>query len=121
MSFLLPIVPEIIHVNYHGHVKPWLAGCQCLNKYEFLRSIDKIRCAVNYVIKGQLQDAKKLLKKSFSANIFWGAMRSVRKPKFLAYWIFGAIFLSLIYRGLGKHLGKSFHWLLYDQWKRRFA
>ncbi len=92
-----------------------------LNKYEFLKSIDNIKCAVNYIIKGQSQDAKKLLKKSFSTNIFWGAMRSVRKPKFLAYWIFGAIFLSLIYLGLGKYLGTGFHWLLYDHWKRRFA
>lgn len=91
-----------------------------LNKYEFLRSIDRIRCAVNYVIKNQSQDAKRLLKKSFSANIFWGAMGSVRKPKFLAYWIFGAIFLGLIYLGLEKYLGRSFHWLLY-QWKRRFV
>lgn len=92
-----------------------------LNKYEFLRSIDNIKRAVNYVIKGQPQDAKKLLKKSFSANIFWGAIGSVRKPKFLAYWIFGAISLSLVYLGLGKYLGRSFHWLLYHQWKRRFA
>ena len=90
-----------------------------LNKYEFLRSIDKIRCAVNYIIQGNEKDARRLLKESFSANVFRGAIGNVRKPKFLAYWIFGLMLLGLVYLGLGKHLGKSLHWLIYT-FKRRF-
>jgi len=89
-----------------------------LNKYEFLRSIDKIRCAVNYLIQSKSQDAKELLKKSFSVDIFWGAIGTVKKPIFLAYWIFGAILLSLIYLGLGKYFRRNLHWILY-QFKRR--
>jgi len=88
-----------------------------LNKYEFLRSIDKIRCAVNYLIQGKEKDTKRLLKESFSVDIFWGAIGTVKKPTFLAYWIFGAILLGLICFGLEKYIGKSLYYLLY-RWKR---
>lgn len=84
-----------------------------LNKYEFLRSIDKIRCAINYLIKDRLQDAKDLLKKSFSIDIFRGAIGNIGKPKFLIYWILGLILLGLVDIGLGKYIRKSLYYLLY--------
>lgn len=90
-----------------------------LNEYEFLRSIDKIRCAVNYLIQDKLQDAKELLKKSFSVDIFWGAIGSIKKPKFLCYWGLSVILLSLIYLGLGGYLGKYLDWLLYQEVRLR--
>jgi len=88
-----------------------------LNKYEFLRGIDKIRCAVNYLIQGKEKYAKKLLKKTFSFYIFLGAISSFKKTKFLIYWISGLILLVLICIGLGKYIGKSLYYLLY-RWKR---
>jgi len=91
-----------------------------LNKYEFLRSIDRIRCAANYLIQGKEKYAKRLLKKSFSFYIFLGAISSFKKTKFLIYWISGLGLLVLIYIGLGKHIGGKLHWLLY-KWKRRFV
>jgi len=88
-----------------------------LYKYEFLRNIDRIRCAVNYIILNNLQEAKELLKKSFSINIFQGAMKSIKKPKFLIYWIFGLALLLLVYFGLGSYIGGKLNWLLY-KWKK---
>jgi len=90
-----------------------------LNKYEFVRSIDKIRCAINNLIKGKEKDAKRLLKKSFSNDIFRGAIGNIGKPKFLAYWILGAILLGLVYCGLGKYFRKKLYRLVY-YWKRKF-
>ncbi len=84
-----------------------------LNKYEFLRSIDRIRCATNYIIQDRLQDAKKILKKSFSVDILRGAMGNIGKPKFIAYWIFGIFLLVSVHLGLGKYLRKSLYYLLY--------
>lgn len=93
---------------------------RALNRYEFLRSIDNILRAVNYLIKRELPDAKRLLKESFSATVFRGATGNFRRPELLAYWIFGIILLGLVHLGFGPHLGKSLHWLLYT-WKRRFV
>ncbi len=90
-----------------------------LNKYEFLRSIDRTRRAANYLIQGKEKDAKGLLKKSFTLYIFLGAISSFKKTKFLIYWISGLGLLVLIYFGLGKYIGEKLHWLL-DKWKRRF-
>jgi len=89
-----------------------------LNKYGFLRNIDKIGCARSYLIKGQPQEAKKLLRESFSASTFRGAIHSIRKPKLLAYWLFGIMLLGLVYLGLGRYLRKSMYWLRYG--RRRF-
>jgi len=90
-----------------------------LNKYEFLRSIDRTRRAANYIIQGKIKYGKRLLKKSLSFSIFLGAISSFRKTKFLIYWISGLGLLVLIWLGLGRYVGEKLHWLLY-KWKRRF-
>ncbi len=86
-----------------------------LNRYEFSRSMDRVRCAENHVIMGQLQDAKRLLRKSFSRNVFRGVMGSIRKPKVLAHWIIGMILLGLLYLGVGRYLRRVFRWFLYER------
>lgn len=95
-----------------------------LNKYGFIKSIDKIRCAVSCLAKGKSGDAKKLLRESFSPNIFGFVIGSIGKPKFLAYgiayWIFGVILLVFVHLGLGRYLGKRLHYLRY-KWKMRFV
>lgn len=87
-------------------------------KYKFLKNIDKIRCAVNYLIQKRVGEAKVLLKKSFSAYVLLGAIKSIKKPKYIVYWILGMFLLCLIYLGLGKYLAKFLHYLLYIR-KRR--
>ena len=89
-----------------------------LSKYEFLRYIDNIKRAINYLIKKQPQETKNLLVKSFSANIFFEAISNFKKPKFFIWWFIGIIISGLVHLGLGQHFGKSLHWLLYT-FKRR--
>jgi glycosyltransferase involved in cell wall biosynthesis len=84
-----------------------------LNKYELLRSRDNITRGVNHLIKGQSQDAKKLLRKSFSSEVFRAMLGYMGKPRFLAYWILGAMLLVLVYFGLGRYLGKRLYRLRY--------
>ncbi|MCK4735414.1 MAG: glycosyltransferase [Methanophagales archaeon] len=91
-----------------------------LNKYELQRSMDNIMRAVNHLIKGKSEDARKLLKESFSGKVFRVALNHIEKPKFLAFWVFGVMLLVLVYFRLGRYLGKGLHWLLYT-WKRRFV
>jgi hypothetical protein len=136
MSYLISNIHVSYHLNYlrteqadffkvmdyHLGVKASVLDIprHVLNKYEFQRSMDNLRCAENYVIKRQPQEAKKLLKESFSATVFWGVIGNIRKPGLLAYWIFDIMLLLLVYLGLGRYLGKSLHWWLYT-WKRRFV
>lgn len=80
-----------------------------LNYYEFQRSDDNIQRAVNYILKGQSQNAKNLLKKSFSIKIFWVAMSQFKKPRLLAILVFGLMLLSSAYCGLERHLSIIYH------------
>lgn len=88
-----------------------------LNIYELQRSGNNITRAMNHLIKGQSEDARKLLKESFSIKVFMAAMNRIEKLKFL---VFGAMLFVLVYFGLGRYLSKGLHWLLY-RWKRRFV
>lgn len=106
MDYYLSAKSDIFHIPQSA-----------LNGYEFLKSIDYVRCAVNYVIMSQPQDAKKLLKRAFSVNAFFGAMGNIKKPKFIGYWFIGMPILGLVYLGLGRYLGRSLRWLLYEQKK----
>ena len=107
-------------MDYHLGVKSSLLDIpsHALNKYEFQRSKDNFWRAENYVIKKQPQEAKKLLKESFSATVFWGVIGNIRTPGLLVYWIFDIMIMGLVYLGLGRYLGKGLHWWLYT-WKRR--
>lgn len=80
-----------------------------LNNYEFQRSDDNIQRAVNYILKGQSQNAKKLLKESFSKKIFWVAMIHFKKPKLLAVLVFGLMLLSSTYLGLEWYISTIYH------------
>lgn len=91
-----------------------------LNIYELQRSGDNITRAMNHLIKGQSQDAKKLLRKSFSIRVYRAMVGYIGKPRFLAYWIFGAMLLVFVYFGFGRYLGKGLYWLRYT-WKMRFV
>lgn len=91
-----------------------------LNKYKLLKSIDNIRCAVNCLAKGKSRDAKKLLKESFSVNLFKVAMGENRKLYFITYLIFATVLLLLAHLGLGHCLGKMLHYLRY-KWKMRLV
>ena len=91
-----------------------------LNKYELLRSRDNITRAVNHLVKGQSQDAKKLLKESFAITVFRAMVGYMGKPRFLAHWILGAMLLVFVYFGLGGYLGKGLLWSLYT-WRKRFV
>ena len=88
-----------------------------LNTYELLRSEENITRAANHLIKGQSEDARNLLKKSFSVKVFKAAMNRIEKLKFM---VFGTMLLVFVYFGLGRYLGKGLHWLLYTR-KRRFV
>lgn len=94
--------------------------CSTLNRYELRRSIDNIRCAVNCLAEGQSQDAKKLLKESFSANIFKTTIGSNRRFYSIVYLIFGIMLLVLTHLELGAYLGKRLRHLRY-KWKMRFV
>jgi glycosyltransferase involved in cell wall biosynthesis len=91
-----------------------------LNKYELQRSRGNITRAMNHLIKGQSQDAKKLLRKSFSGKVFRAMMGYMGKPRFLAHWILGAMLLVLTHLGVGRYIGKGLYWLLYSR-KRGFV
>lgn len=91
-----------------------------LNIYELQRTIDDITRSVNFVLKSQPQDAKKLLKKSLSFRVFKAAIDCIKEPKYLAYCIFGVTLSFSINLKIGLYLAKVFLWLLY-RWKRMFA
>ena len=84
--------------------------CDAIYRYNFRKCIDNISRAVNYLIRGELQKAKELLKKSFSADVFRGMMENIKQPKFLAYWIFGMMLLFSVHLGLGRFLQKTLFW-----------
>lgn len=80
-----------------------------LNDYEFQRSDDNIQRAVNYILKGQSPNAKKLLKESFSINVFWVAISRFKNPKLMAVLVFGLMLLSSTYLGLELYISKMYH------------
>ncbi|MBT9143193.1 MAG: putative glycosyltransferase EpsE [Dehalococcoidia bacterium] len=105
-------------MDYHLSVKSSVLNIPhtALDKYEFQRNLDKITRAVNYLIKAQPEEAKRLLKQSLSTTIFRIGVHRV-KPKLLAYWVFGVILLGSAHLGLGRYLAKSLRWLL--RWRER--
>lgn len=85
-----------------------------LDSYEIKRSFDNLLRAVNHLIKGEPQDAKKLIGESLTLKVFTASMDYAEKLKFIIYCIIGMIFSILIRLGFGLYLGKGMHWLLYS-------
>lgn len=91
-----------------------------LKKYELLIQIDKIRCAINFLVKNKSEDAKKLLKNSLSIKLFKMAIRNDKKIYFTTYFIIGVILLLSIFLKIGYFSGKILHCLRY-KWKMRYV
>lgn len=89
-----------------------------LSNYEFQRSRDKLKCVINHIIRDEITDAKGLLKKPFSIDIFWNVGGMKRKYKYLFYFLLEVMMSILISFGLIKYVKKILFWRLY-QWRRR--
>lgn len=85
-----------------------------LNNYEFLRYMDNVVRAVNYINKGQSKNAKTLLEQSFSTKIFMVAMSRIKKPRFLIFLVIGSMLLVLTYLGLEQYICKMLARLQYS-------
>ncbi len=98
-------------MDYHLAVKSRVLNIphRSLDKYEFQRSLDRITRAVNYLDKGQPEDAKGLLRQSFSSTVRRLSIGSVGKLKGLAYWVYGVLLLCLVYLGLGRYFRSRIH------------
>ena len=105
-------------MDYHLSVKSGVLDIprSALNKYEFRRSLDKITRAINYLNKGEPQEAKRLLRQSLSTMAFRSAVQSIAQPKLLSFWLCGILLLGSGH--LGRYLAKSLRWLLYSRWGR---
>ncbi|MBN2239559.1 MAG: glycosyltransferase [Dehalococcoidales bacterium] len=84
---------------------------RCL--YEFSRKIDQILRAINYLYKGQPNEAKSLLKKTVQNTPFTRFYWYLTKPKYFIFWLFGIVLLGLTYLSLGHYKGTGLHWLIY--------
>lgn len=85
-----------------------------LEHYEFLKNINDIIIAANYLIKGRLEDSKKLLQRTISFKIFKKTIININRPIFLVYLVFGVIILTLIYIKVGNYIKKPLYWLMYE-------
>jgi glycosyltransferase involved in cell wall biosynthesis len=90
--------------------------CSALNNYELQRYVDNLTRAVNYTIKGQPQNTKKLLKESISNKVFGTAIRRIEEPYLLAFFLFGVTLLFLTYLKLEKYPCKMFNMYLYRKY-----
>jgi hypothetical protein len=89
-----------------------------LADYEFARVLDAIRCGKNHLIKEEVAEARRALRKTVSPAALGGAARSIRRPRLLVSWTIGVGMLCGISVGLGKHLRKAAWWLEYGRKKR---
>jgi len=99
-------------MDYHLSVKSGVLDIprSVLNKYEFQRSLDKIIRAINHLNEGESPEAKRLLRESLSTRAFRGAMRSIGRPKAVAFWLCGILLLGSGH--LRRYLAKSLRWLM---------
>ena len=89
-----------------------------LDSYEIKRNFDNLLRAANHLIKGESQDAKKLIEESLTLKVFTASMEFNEKVKYVIYCIIGMIFLILIHFGLSSHIKKPLHWFLYSRKQR---
>jgi len=88
-----------------------------LAKHEFARVLDAIRCGENYLIKGEIDNARRNLKRAFSIAALRGVARNSTSPLLLRNWALGIILYCAIGARWGKRLGKVVWWLLYGRKK----
>lgn len=105
-------------MDYHLAVKSGVLDIprSVLNKYEFQRSQDKIMRAINYLNKGEPQEAKRLLRQILSTMVLRGAVQSIARPKLLSFWLCGILLLGS--GPLRRYVAKSLRWLLHRREKR---
>jgi len=85
-------------------------SAEALDKYKLAENIDRVRCAVFYLVKNEPSEAKKLLKESFSTKIFWGfggSSGGIRAHKVLICWLFAVISVLAINLGVDRYFVKS--------------
>jgi glycosyltransferase involved in cell wall biosynthesis len=99
-------------MDYHLSLNSSVLGIprSVLNKYEFLRSLDKIMRAISHLNKGESAEAGRLLRESLSARAFRGAVRSIGRPRAVAFWLCGILLLASGH--LRQYLAKSLGWLM---------
>lgn len=99
-------------MDYHLSLKSGVLGIPrgVLNKYEFQRSLDKIMRAINHLNKGESPEAKRLLRESVSTRAFRGGVRSISRPRTVAFWLCGILLLGSGH--LRRYLAKSLGWFM---------
>ena len=107
-------------LDHHLSIKPknFCIPESAMDRYEIRRSIDYIKRAMDYLIKGEIEQSRHLLKKLLSMKLFLSILKNIKQIKLLIYWFFGVIILLLSYLGLSKFLGKILYWYLY-KWRMR--
>jgi len=107
-------------LDHHLAIKPknfWTPK-SAIDRYEIRRSVDYLKRAMNYLIKGEIEPSRHLLKKLLSMKLFLSILKNIKQIKLLVYWLLGVIILLLSYLGLSKFLGKILNWYLY-KWRMR--
>jgi glycosyltransferase involved in cell wall biosynthesis len=107
-------------LDHHLSIKPknFCIPKSAIDRYEIRRSVDYLKRAMDYLIKGEIEPSRYLLKKLLSMKLFLSILKNIKQIKLLIYWFFGVIILLLSYLGFSKFLGKILFWYLY-KWRIR--
>ena len=107
-------------LDYHLSIKPknFCISKNAIDRYEIRRSVDYIKRAMDYLIKGEIEPSRRFLKKLLSMKLFLSILKNIKQIKLLIYWFLGVVILLLSYLGLSKFLGKILYWYLY-KWRIR--
>jgi len=107
-------------LDHHLSIKPknFCIPKSAIDRYEIRRSVDYLKRAMNYLIKGEIEPSRQLLKKLLSMKLFLSILKNIKQIKLLIYWFLGVIILLLSYLGFSKFLGKILYWYLY-KWRMR--
>lgn len=107
-------------LDHHLSIKPqnFCIPKNAIDRYEIRRSVDYLKRAMNYLIKGEIEPSRHLLKKLLSMKLFLSILKNIKQIKLLIYWLLGVIILLLSYLGFSKFLGKILYWYLY-KWRMR--
>jgi len=101
--------------HYLSKYKNMKFSAEALAKYRLAENIDRVRCALFYLVKNEPSETKKLLKESFSTKPFWGfggSLGGIRAHKVLICWLFALICVLIINLGLNRYFVKSIRRLM---------